>query len=81
MPKETIKHIEADESRGARTLQIGWNKIGWVQLSVAPDGWKDTGDWEIIDLFLEDIERLIRVSRRAKRQSFSREPTRAGKRR
>lgn len=52
-------------------LVVGWNKIGWVQVSVYPEGWKDTGDADHVNLNPQELDLLIKTLRRAKRQAYS----------
>ena len=66
MPHEKINHPRD----GARQLVVGWNKIGWVQVSVYPEGWSSTGDAYIADLNPQEIDLLIRTLRRARRQAY-----------
>jgi hypothetical protein len=58
----------------AWALAINWHKNGdmrgWVQADMIPDGWQSTGDWKIVDLDPEQIDHLIRVLKRAKRQAY-----------
>ena len=51
-------------------LSVGWNKIGWVQIQMFPDSWESTGDWTIVDLERGDINRLIRLLRKARDQAY-----------
>ena len=51
-------------------LIVGWNPMGWVQISVAPAGWTNTGDWMIADVTPEDIDHMIRVLKKAKRKAY-----------
>lgn len=63
---------------GTRTwsLCVGWRKDGhWVQAHMIPDRWQSTGEWIGIDLDPEQIDHLIRVLRRAKRQAYPAPPT------
>lgn len=51
-------------------LIVGWNEIGWVQVSVAPPGAISTGEWHITDLTQRDIDYLIKVLKKAKRKAY-----------
>jgi hypothetical protein len=75
MPKETIVRPGAAASgcEPAHGLQVGWNRLGWVQVSAVPHGWESTGDWSIVDMDHDSINRLIRVLRRARDQAFGRD--------
>ena len=57
---------------GTRTvsLSVGWNKTGWVQVYTIPEGWQHTGEWRAVDLDPDQIDHMIRVLKRAKRQAF-----------
>ena len=70
MPREKIREIESDPNRVGRSLEISWNRIGWVQLNVIPDGWGNSGEWEIIDLRPRDVDALIKVLKKAKKQAY-----------
>ena len=63
-------------NRRAWSLAINWHKDGdmrgWVQADMIPDGWQSTGDWTIVDLDPAQIDHLIRVLKRAKRQAYPR---------
>jgi hypothetical protein len=52
-------------------LVVGWNELGWVQISMYPEGWSSTGDAEIIDLSSQEIDLLIKTLRRAQRQAYA----------
>lgn len=51
-------------------LVVGWNGIGWVQVSVYPDGWKDTGEADHVSLNPQELDLLIKTLRRARRQAY-----------
>lgn len=51
-------------------LIVGWNEIGWVQVSVAPPGWTNTGQWSITDLTPTDVDYLIKVLKKAKKKAY-----------
>lgn len=55
---------------GEKQLVIGWNEIGWVQVSLYPQQWKDTGDGDHVDLTPQELDLLIKTLRRAKRQAY-----------
>jgi len=67
MPHEKINHPDASGQQAV----VGWNKIGWVQLSIFPEGWSDTGDAARVDMSVEDIDKLIHTLKRAKRQAYT----------
>lgn len=64
MPHEKINH------RQSQQLVVGWNKIGWVQVSIYPDGWTNTGEATIADISAAEIDLLIKTLRRAKKQAY-----------
>lgn len=82
MPHEKINHperqpqpVNAETGKPAREnpkdqLVVGWNEIGWVQVSLYPDGWSTTGDAEIADLNPQELDLLIKTLQRAKRQAY-----------
>jgi hypothetical protein len=51
-------------------LIVGWNEIGWVQVSVAPCDWTSTGDWMIADLTSKDVDELIKTLKKARRKAY-----------
>lgn len=51
-------------------LVVSWNGIGWVQVSVYPEGWSSTGDAEHVELKPQELDLLIKTLRRAKRQAY-----------
>lgn len=51
-------------------LVVAWHEIGWVQVSVYPDGWSDTGDAEHVKLNPQELRLLIKTLRRAQRQAY-----------
>lgn len=64
MPHEKI-------TQGENQLVIGWNRIGWVQASIYPEGWTDTGDATHVALNPERLNLLMKTLRRAKRAAYS----------
>ena len=73
MPKETIVRPEPSESPNAEDrlgLTVGWNPTGWVQIYMEPHGAESTGDWHIVDLDREAINRTIRALRKARDRAF-----------
>lgn len=74
MPHEKINY-PADN--GNQTV-VGWNKLGWVQLSIYPEGWNDTGDATHAPLSSQEVDKLIRTLKRAKRQAYSGEHRHSG---
>lgn len=55
---------------GTATLAVGWNRDGrWVQVYASEDG-AGPGEGRIFDVYPDEIDHLIRVLRRAKRQAF-----------
>lgn len=71
MPHEKVKFY-GDVFINDNNLLVNWNRnrlgMGWVQVAVVPPGWKDTGDWHIVDMSVEDIERTIKLLKKAKKQ-------------
>lgn len=88
MPRETvgtgtwncvsIGQLEDDTpahtpQRRPMSLSVGWNKdAGWVQVYLIPSGWEHTGQWQIVDLGPDEVDHMMRVLRRAKRQAYPR---------
>lgn len=84
MPREIVTQPEAPKFNATevpmpdggtplepmRGLSVGWNKVGWVQIHMFPDGWETTGDWTIVDLGRGDINRLIRTLRKARDAAY-----------
>lgn len=75
-PKRAAKQINVpvpaqETPLGNGQLVVGWNEIGWVQVSIYPEGWNDTGDAEIVDLNKQELDLLIRTLERARRQAYS----------
>lgn len=85
MPRERIAATTINDGPGlikTNLLQVswmprvctepdsGWNARGWAQVSIAPSDWKDTGDWEIVDLDAASIDHLIRTLKRVRRKAF-----------
>lgn len=73
MPKETIISPEVPEHPGAEArlgLSVGWNTIGWVQIHMEPANSESTGDWSIVDLDRDSINRLIRGLRKARDRAY-----------
>lgn len=52
-------------------LVVGWNEIGWVQVSIYPEGWNDTGDADHVEVNPQELDLLIKTLHRAKRQAYS----------
>lgn len=65
-PKRDVRQVEPPKDQ----LVVAWNEIGWVQVSVYPEGWKDTGDAEHVSLNPQELDLLIKTLRRAKRQAY-----------
>lgn len=53
-----------------KQMVIGWNRIGWVQVSLYPQKWNDTGDGEHVDLNPQELDLLIETLKRARRQAY-----------
>lgn len=51
-------------------LVVAWNEIGWVQVSVYPEGWSNTGEAEHVELNPQELDLLLKTLRRAKRQAY-----------
>lgn len=68
MPHEKINDARTSEEK---QLEVAWNKIGWVQLSTHEQAWENTGEWSTIDLVPADIDKLIKVLKKAKRQAYA----------
>lgn len=75
MPHEKINHPRQrnhpEDAARKEQLVVGWHHIGWVQVSVYPHGWSDTGDAEHVDLNPQELDLLIKTLRRARRQAYS----------
>lgn len=67
MPHEKINR--PDEA--GHQAVVGWNRIGWVQISIYPEGWKDTGDATHVALSDSEVAKLIKTLRRARRGAYS----------
>lgn len=89
MPHEKINHpkhytravLDPEyDSDGITTQQlvVGWNEIGWVQVSIYLEGWSTTGDAKIVDLNPQELDLLLKTLRRAKRQAYGRGQRAAG---
>lgn len=68
MPNEKINECRTSDEK---QLEVSWNRIGWVQLSVGPQQWETTSDKFIIDLQPEAIDKLFMVLKKAKRQAYA----------
>ncbi len=68
MPHEKINFPRFDSS--SDQLVVGWNEIGWVQVSIYPEGWSNTGDAEHVALNPQELDLLLKTLRRAKRQAY-----------
>lgn len=69
MPHEKINHPQ--EASENRQLVISWNKIGWVQASIYPERWTNTGDAFHVGLPENELDLLIRTLKKAKRVAYS----------
>lgn len=69
MPHEKINFPRQNTPK--HQLVVGWNDIGWVQVSIFPDGWSDTEDASIVDVNPQELDLLIKTLQRAKRQAYS----------
>lgn len=71
--RQGVLDPDYDASGTARQqLVVGWHEIGWVQVSIYPEGWSSTGDAKIVDLNPQELDLLIKTLRRAKRQAYGR---------
>jgi hypothetical protein len=90
MPKEQINHpqqVTSDSPQGytttSPTLHVGWNRAGWVQVSIATDtsslarlveDAQKHGESEPAiytdELSRDEINRLIRTLRKARDQAY-----------
>lgn len=68
MPHEKINHGVSNDN--SCELVVGWDRIGWVQVSIYPEGWSHTGEAMIVDLNPRQVEVLIKTLRRARRQAY-----------
>lgn len=55
--------------RGRDQFIVGWNTAPepWCQVSIALDGWRTTGDWHIVNLNKDDVDRAIKALKRARK--------------
>lgn len=71
MPHEKINHPrEQAGDKPPQQLVIGWNPIGWVQASIYPEGWSNTGDAVHVDLNAQELDLLIATLKRARRKAY-----------
>ena len=70
MPHEKINYSRTEEGMDLQAV-VGWDKMGWVQLSMYPKGWGNTGDAWHVPLSDGELDKLIKVLKRAKRQAYS----------
>lgn len=70
MPHEKINYPTGYGFEEPKQAVVAWNGIGWVQLSIYPMGWKDTGDAFHVPLTPPEIDKLIKTLKRAKRQAY-----------
>ncbi len=68
MPHEKINHPANINNR--RQLVVSWGP-GWVQTSIYPDGWTDTGDAEHVALPPNELHVLIKTLKRARRMAYA----------
>jgi hypothetical protein len=74
MPHEKINYPKG----GANQLVVSWygNAPGvngiepWVQVSIYPEGWKETSDAFHVDVSADEIGLLITTLRRARRKAY-----------
>jgi hypothetical protein len=69
MPREIINERRVSDST-TKELEVSWNRIGWVQASIYPYNWQNSGDAFIVDLTPRMIDKLIKTLRKAKRQAY-----------
>lgn len=74
MPHEKINHPRDDDKQ----LVIAWSDIGWVQASIYPEGWNDTGDAHHVDLNPQELDLLINTLKRARRKAYGQGHRHAG---
>jgi hypothetical protein len=67
MPKEQINDTNTSDQK---QFEISWNKLGWVQASIHEQVWDHTGEWSIADLTPSEIDKLVKVLKKAKRQAY-----------
>lgn len=53
-----------------KQLVVEWNRTGWTDIAIYPDGWKDTGYAWRVALPPQDLDLLIKTLKRAKRQAY-----------
>lgn len=72
MPHEKINYPTGNSGTCPVPVQavVGWNEIGWVQVSIYPDGWSSTGDASHVALSEPEVSKLIKTLKRAKRQAY-----------
>ena len=68
MPHEKINH---QHSPNNKQLVVGWDRSGWVQVSIYPQGWVGSGDALIVDTPPDVLDLLIRTLKRARRQAYA----------
>lgn len=68
MPHEKINFPRFDSSKDQ--LVAAWNEIGWVTVSIYPEGWSSTGDADHVELNPQELDLLIKTLQRAKRQAY-----------
>lgn len=68
MPHEKINHGRTDKV--PQELVVGWDRLGWVQVSIYPEGWSTTGDASIVDVTPRELDLLIKTLKRARRQAY-----------
>lgn len=78
MPHEKINYPTGGGLEVPKQAVVGWDEIGWVQLSIYPMGWKDTGDAFHVPLTPSEIDKLIKTLKRAKRKAYGKGERHAG---
>lgn len=69
MPHEKINH-PTEGVYDRRQLVVSWGP-GWVQASIYPDGWTNTGDAEHVALPPNEVDLLIKTLKRARRKAYA----------
>lgn len=77
MPHEKINHPRNHDGT-SKQLVVAWNEIGWVQASIYPEGWSDTGDALHAELNPQELDLLISTLRRARRKAYGQGSRHAG---
>jgi len=68
MPHEKINHQHAQNDR---QLVVGWDRSGWVQVSIYPQGWVGAAEALVVNTPPDVLDLLIRTLKRARRQAYA----------